>query len=140
MGNYNYYQPIDIRYGDLDAQGHVNAARYMTFIEHARVAYLNSLNLWNGNSFLDIGVILADAQMTYKAPIQWGQSIQVGTRIARLGKKSMDMFHSIEDAKNGHELAFSKTVLVSYDYRADQAIEIPESWRKRIVEFEQIEA
>ena len=139
MENYNYYQQINIRYGDLDPQGHVNAARYMTFIEHARVAYLNSLNLWTGNSFLDIGVILADAQMTYKAPIQWGQSVRVGTRIARLGKKSMDMFHSIEDANILHELAYSKTVLVSYDYRAEQAIEIPETWRKTITEFEQLE-
>jgi acyl-CoA thioester hydrolase len=85
----------------LDAQGHVNAARYMTFIEHARIAYLQTLYLWTSNSFQDIGVILADAQMTYKAPILWGQTVKVGTRIARLGKKSMDMFHSIEDANNG---------------------------------------
>jgi len=132
MENYNFYQPIDIRYGDLDAQGHVNAARYMTFIEHARIAYLQTLNLWTGNSFLDIGVILADAQMTYKAPILWGQTVKVGTRIARLGKKSMDMFHRIEDANNGQELALSKTVLVSYDYHADQTIEIPEKWQKKL--------
>jgi acyl-CoA thioester hydrolase len=139
MENYNFYQPIDIRYGDLDAQGHVIAARYMTFIEHARIAYLKTLNLWTSNAFLDIGVILAEAQMTYKTPILWGQTVKVGTRIARLGKKSMDMFHSIEDANNGQELALSKTVLVSYDYHADQTIEIPEKWRKQITLFEQLE-
>lgn len=138
MGTYRFYQLINIRYGDLDAQGHVNAARYLTFIEHARVAYLNSLNLWTGNSFLDMGVILADAQMTYKAPILWGQSLRVGARVTRLGNKSMDMIHCIEDAKNGNELAFSKTVLVSYDYHAEQAIEIPKKWRKTITVFEQL--
>lgn len=136
METYRFYQPIEIRYGDLDPQGHVNAARYLTFIEQARIAYLHKLTLWPGGSFLDIGVILADVQITYKAPMLWGQSIRVGTRIARLGTKSMDMIHCIEDIENGKVLALGKTVLVTYDYRVDQAIAIPEDWREKISVFE----
>jgi len=138
MGSYRFYQPIEIRYGDLDPQGHVNAARYMTFVEHARIAYLHHLSLWNGGSFLDIGVILADAHFTYQSPILWGQSVHVGTRIARLGTKSMDMIHSIEDAESRQVLALSKTVLVTFDYRSDRAIMIPDDWREKISVFEKL--
>jgi len=138
MESYRFYQPIEIRYGDLDPQGHVNAARYMTFVEHARIAYLHHLTLWTGGSFLDIGIILADAHFTFKSPILWGQSVRVGTRISRLGTKSMDMVQSIEDAENGQVLAFSKTILVTYDYRCDQAIMIPDDWREKISVFEKL--
>ena len=51
----------------------------------------------------------------------------------------MALFYSIEDTKNGQELTFRKTVLVSYDYHTDQAIEIPETWRKKIAMFEQLD-
>jgi len=138
MESFRFYQLIEIRYGDLDPQGHVNAARYMTFVEQARIAYLHHLAIWTGGSFLDIGVILADARFTFKSPILWGQGVRVGTRITRLGAKSMDMIHHIEDAEHGRVLAFSKTVLVTYNYHADRASMIPDEWREKIAVFEQL--
>jgi acyl-CoA thioesterase FadM len=30
MPAFRYYHPIEVRYGDLDPQGHVNNARYLT--------------------------------------------------------------------------------------------------------------
>lgn len=140
MENYRFYLPIEIRYGDLDPQGHVNAARYMTFVEHARIAYLHHLKLWDGGSFLNIGIILADAHFIYKAPIQWGQNIRVGTRIDRLGNKSFDMVHIIEDVEKNQILASSATTLVTYDYHADRAILIPDHWRKTITNYENLDA
>jgi hypothetical protein len=61
MNEYNFYYPIEVRYGDLDPQGHVNNAKYLTYMEQARVAYIRRLGVWKGDSFLDIGIILADA-------------------------------------------------------------------------------
>jgi len=118
MESFRFYQPIETRYGDLDPQGHVNAARYMTFVEQARIAYLHHLALWTGGSFL--------------------QGVRVGTRITRLGAKSLDMIHHIEDAEHGRVLAFSKTVLVTYNYHADRASMIPDEWREKIAVFEQL--
>ena len=37
MADFRFYHPIEVRYGDLDPQGHVNNARYLTYLEQARI-------------------------------------------------------------------------------------------------------
>ena len=34
---------MDVRWGDMDALGHVNNARYLTFFETGRIAYFERL-------------------------------------------------------------------------------------------------
>ena len=136
MSEFRFYHPIEVRYGDLDPQGHVNNARYLTFIEQARIAYVRHLGLWDGGSFTNIGIILAEAKLTFKAPILWGQPIQVGVRVTRLGNKSFDFIYNIEDSESHHELATGSTVQVAYNYHTSQTITIPNNWRETITEYE----
>jgi acyl-CoA thioester hydrolase len=136
MELFHFYHPIEVRYGDLDPQGHVNNARYLTYMEQARVSYLRHVGLWNGGSFIDIGIILADVHLTFRTPIQFGDPVRVGVRIARLGNKSMQSEYRIEDARDGREFASGSSVLVAYDYRNGSTVPIPEEWRSKITEFE----
>ena len=138
MRAFRFYHPIEVRYGDLDPQGHLNNAKYLTYMEQARIAYVQHLGLWTGGSFLDIGIILAEARLTFKAPIRWGQPIQVGVRVDRLGNKSFDLLYTIEDAQSGSEKANGVTVQVAYDYHTGQTIAIPIEWRETITKFESL--
>ncbi len=99
MSEFRFYHPIEVRYGDLDPQGHLNNAKYFTYIEQARITYWKHLGLWGGGSFIDIGIILAEARMTFKAPVLWGQPILVGVRITRLGHKSLDVIYTVVDTE-----------------------------------------
>ena len=73
MSGYKFFHPIEVRYGDLDPQGHVNNAKYLTYFEQARVHYLVQLGLFSmQQNFLDIGVIIADIHLKYRAPLYWG--------------------------------------------------------------------
>jgi acyl-CoA thioester hydrolase len=136
---FHYYHPIEVRYGDIDGQGHVNNAKYLTYLEQARVGYVMNLGLWAADSFLDVGMILADAQITFRAPILLGQPIRVGVHVSRLGTKSFDMTYVIEDQRDARVLATAKTVQVSYDYRTEKTVPIPDVWRQAVAEFEQIQ-
>jgi acyl-CoA thioester hydrolase len=136
MSSFHYYHPIEVRYGDLDPQGHVNNAKYMTYMEQARISYVHELGLWKGGSFDELGIILADMHITYLEPVVYGQPVRVGVRISRLGNKSLTMEHSLEDAKTGQELAKASTVLVAYDYKRKASIPIPTEWREKISRFE----
>lgn len=138
MPDYRFYHPIEIRYGDLDPQGHLNNSRYLTFMEQARINYIKHLGLWNGGSFLEIGIILAEINIKFLASIQFGQPVRVGVRVTRLGNKSLDMHYCIEDAQSGAELATGTSVLVAYDYPADRSIPIPDRWRDVIKKYEDL--
>ncbi len=37
MTDFRFFHPVEVRYGDLDPQGHLNNAKYLTFFEQARV-------------------------------------------------------------------------------------------------------
>ncbi len=133
---FHFYQPIVVRYGDLDPQGHVNNATYLTYLEHARTGYLQALGLWDGKSFFDIGIIIAEIRITYKAPILLGQDIRVGVRVPRLGNKSFVMEYSVENAATGEQVAVAESVLVAYDYQRETTVPIPEAWRQVITAYE----
>jgi acyl-CoA thioester hydrolase len=45
MPSFRFYHSIEVRFSDLDAQGHVNNANYLTYIEQARIAYIQKLGL-----------------------------------------------------------------------------------------------
>jgi acyl-CoA thioester hydrolase len=137
MSDFHFYHPIEVRYGDLDPQGHVNNAKHLTYFEQARVAYMINLGLFTKDqSFMKIGVIVADVHITYLAPIYFGQSIKVGVRTAKLGNKSMAWEQNIIDADSGRELSKGELVIVTYDYETEKTTSIPSQWREKIIEFE----
>ena len=139
MSQFRFYHPIEVRYGDLDPQGHLNNAKHLTYFEQARIAYLIELGLFTKDqSFMEIGVILADVHITYLEPIYFGQKIKVGVRVPKLGNKSMTWEQNIVDSETGKELAKGEIVIVTYDYKEGKTINIPHEWRERIKKFENL--
>lgn len=138
MAEFNYYHPIEVRYGDLDPQGHVNNASYLTYFEQARIGYIANLGLWTSGSFMDIGIILADAHINFRKAVVFGQQVRVGVRVAHLGTKSLRMEYSLQDSTDGAELANGSTILVTFDYRSGNTIPLPQNWRSAIGAFEHL--
>ena len=137
MTNYNFTHPIEVRYGDLDPQGHLNNAKYLTYFEQARIFYFEKLGLFTRDmSFLDIGVILADVHLTFKAPVLFGMEIEVGVRTTRLGNKSFTVEQAVIDNATGKLMCTGELVLVTYDYHTGQTIPIPSEWREKTSVFE----
>ena len=137
MSQFRFYHPIEVRYGDLDPQGHVNNAKHLTYFEQGRVAYMIELGLFTKDqSFMEVGVILADVHITYHEPIYFGQQIKVGVHAAKLGNKSMTWEQNIRDVDTHQELAKGEVVMVTYDYHAEKTISIPHEWREKIKQFE----
>ena len=137
MSDFHFYHPIEVRYGDLDPQGHVNNAKHLTYFEQARIEYWIKLGLFTKDqSFMEIGVILADVHITYFEPVYFGQKIKVGVRVVKLGNKSMTWEQNIVDDETGKELSKGEIVIVAYDYKEEKTISIPQKWREKIIQFE----
>lgn len=137
MSDFRFFHPIEVRYGDLDPQGHVNNAKHLTYFEQGRIAYMIELGLFTRDqSFMEIGVILADVHITYLEPIYFGQAIQVGVHAAKLGNKSMTWAQNIVDAGTRRELARGQVVMVTYNYQTEKTIPVPSNWREKIAGFE----
>jgi acyl-CoA thioester hydrolase len=137
MTKFRFFHPIEVRYGDLDPQGHLNNAKYLTYFETARINYFTHLGLFTpGQSFMDIGVIMADVRVTFHAPVQYGMPIKVGVRISKLGNKSMTVEQNIVHAETDEALASGQVILVAFDYHTNKTLPIPKEMREAISNFE----
>lgn len=134
--SFHYALPIDVRFRDLDARNHVNNAVCFTYMEEARIRYMQQLGLLAEDKS-DTGMIVAEATCTYKAPISMGQSLLVRVRVSEIKNSSFIMLYSIEDAVSTRVMATGRTVQVCYDYANACSTPIPSEWRARIEAFEQ---
>ncbi len=139
MTKFNHYATLEVRYNDLDPQGHVNNARYLTYLEQTRMQYLIDLGLFDGKSFLELGLIVADAHIAYLAPTMMNEKIRVGTRTVRLGTKSLTMQCEIENPETGELKARAEVVMVGFDYHLKHSIPLPARMRAAIAAYEGID-
>ncbi|MBI5351918.1 MAG: acyl-CoA thioesterase [Chloroflexi bacterium] len=137
MTDYKFFHPTEVRYGDLDPQGHVNNAKYLTYFEQARIYYLIKLGLFSTDqSFMEVGVIVADVHITFHTPAHYGSPIKVGVKTTKIGNKSMTVEQSVMDSMTGEVMASGTVVLVTFDYEGLKTIPVPEDWKEKISEFE----
>jgi acyl-CoA thioester hydrolase len=121
--------PIQVRFRDLDALGHVNNAVYLTYLEVARAAYFSRLEPdWVGKGHF----ILARAEVDFLRPILLQDPVEVGVRVVRLGRSSFDMEYLVLAA--GEEAARGKTVQVWLE--GGRPAPLPQEVRARIAELE----
>lgn len=100
-----------LRYGDTDRQGHVNNAVFATFLETGRVELIYNPDdplLENGFSF-----VLAKLDLNYVAEILWPGTVEIGTRVLRVGRSSVTMQQAV--FQNGRLCASAETVVVHFD-------------------------
>ncbi len=136
MADFKFFFPLQVRYGDLDAQWHVSNTQFLTYMQQARIAYLIELGLFDGKSFLELGLIVADVHIRYLAPITLGQKLRVGIRTTRIGNKSIHFEELIEDKKTHQVMARGEVVGVAYDYPTHTTIPVPPLWREAMTKFE----
>lgn len=132
--NYKVVVPVQVRFRDIDALGHVNNAVYLNYCEQARFEYFRRLGY--ARRAEDLAVILARAEVDFRHPTRLEQEVRVGGRTVRLGESSFVMEHRIE--ADGVLAAEVKAVLVSFDYQRGRPAPIPEEMRARIAAFEGI--
>lgn len=139
LENFRHRVSVDIRFGDMDAMGHVNNAVYMTYMESGRIHYFRELQLFNDRFELHIGPILAKSTIDYRLPLTLDDNrVEVYTRVTRLGNKSYDMEHLIIRNHIGEvEIAAQgQMVLVAFDYRTGLSVPLPAEWREGITAYE----
>jgi len=136
LSDYKYKTPIAIRFSDIDAVGHVNNAIYLTYFEVARFNYWREVINWN---LRENGVIVGRSEVNYLKPITLEDEIFCYVRVSRIGNSSFDVMHIlVRVTPNGEEICTTgKTVCISYDYKANKSVPIPQKERQKIIDYDE---
>ena len=123
--------PIQIRWRDLDALGHVNNAVYVTYFELARLAYVRALLGADApidpHTLLptDFEFILAEVTCHYRSPATLGDQLTAAIWVAQVGRKSFVFEYRITDEVTGRLVAEGCSTQVWYDYAANESRSVP---------------
>ena len=103
-----------VRFGDTDAMGHVNNAKFLTYLEDARVGFFVAET---GSGLGLGGMILARTEIDFVRPILFGAGpVRTSAWVERIGSKSFSMGYRME--QDGQVVARATSVQVAYDYAA----------------------
>jgi acyl-CoA thioester hydrolase len=83
----------NIRYADLDAQGHVNNAVFSTYFETGRVAMFRDPDL--GIGVESATYVLVRQEIDFLHELRWPGDIEIGTALAELGRRSFTVAQTI---------------------------------------------
>ena len=120
-----YSHKIEVRFRDCDPLGHVNNAAYLTYLEQARLFYWKSLwGFGDDHATGSPGVIMARAEIDYRLPARYGQTLEVRIDLAAVGKTSFTYDYEVVDEQD-RVVASARTVQVMYDYAAARPVPIP---------------
>ena len=127
--NFRFWTDVTVRFSDQDPLGHINNVAYAAYIEAGRTMFLGGLI--TGEQHASFDFILANVNIDYVKEAYYPGIINVGTRVIRLGTKSITTGYGLflKDTC----LATSQSTNVFFDTVKRCTVEIPNDVRKALV-------
>ncbi|MCC5791444.1 MAG: acyl-CoA thioesterase [Legionellaceae bacterium] len=113
-----------IAWGDMDALGHVNNARYFDYFQQARIDWLDSVELaMNPHQ----GPVLLKISCTFLRPVVYPATLCLQSRLHSPGRTSVRMDHAIY--QEGERMAEAESTIVWIDYQLGRPVALPQALR-----------
>lgn len=117
---------IPVRWGDMDAMGHVNNTVYFRYMEQARIGWFDAL-VPQQEAWQATGIVIVSASCNFRKPINYPGTVEVKVFVGEPGGSSVPTFYELRVA---HELyADGAAVVVFIDMRSQKPLRVPERIR-----------
>jgi len=121
-----------IRFGDLDPQGHVNQAVFLTYFESGRVAMFREPDLSVGVP--GITYVMVRMEVDYLKELRWPGTIEIGTGVVEFGRSSFKTVQAI--FRDGVCCARGHATLVCMDLQTRKSTPLPQAAIDRLKPFQ----
>jgi len=127
---------VPVRWGDLDAYGHVNNVAILGLLEQARVQAF-----WDPGAPVlpplaagtPVQVVVADAHVSYRRAIPYVQAVDVSVSVPRVGGASFVIAYEI--VVDGEVAVSATTTLALVDVATWRPIRLDPGQRERLADF-----
>ncbi|MBC7503317.1 MAG: acyl-CoA thioesterase [Herminiimonas sp.] len=124
---------MPIRWGDMDAMGHVNNTVYFRYFEQARIEWLSSLGF--GPDADGEGPVIVNAHCTFLKQLKFPGDIEVRTYIGKIGRSSFETVHEVVRTDDpGIIWAEGGAKVVWVNYAREKSVPLAEHIIKRLTE------
>ncbi|MEO6349558.1 MAG: thioesterase family protein [Candidatus Limnocylindrales bacterium] len=129
---FRFEHPIEVRFVDTDAFGHINNAVYLSYFEAARAGYyatVMGVPFGTGQRAAEHTFVLAEARIAYRAPAFFGETLIVGCQFAWKGRSSFGLEYVVRAEQSlvapARVVADGSTVQVMFDLERNRISRVP---------------
>jgi len=137
---FNFHYSFRIRYSEVDAQGIVFNAHYLTFFDTAMTEYLRHINYDYVNEVKDRNEDFHTVKtlVEYKSPIYFDQIIDVCLRVKKIGNSSLTFYIEIHPEDKDNCLAPGEVIWVNSDQKSHKSCPLSDTIKDKINLLEKI--
>jgi len=133
---FRFFHPLRVRWAEVDRQGIVFNGHYLTYFDVAITEYWRAIGFPYPDALLTHGcdTFVKKATVEYHAPAGFDDVLDVGVRVARIGRSSMRF---VLEIYRGQELLIEgEIVYVNADPATRKPTPVPGSLREAIGTYE----
>jgi len=119
---------LPVRWGDMDAFGHVSNAVFLRYLEEVRAQWMSSVpSYWQGK---EAGPVVANININYRQPLHWPEQLCVTLLPQSPGRSSIKLSQEVRAAEpdeNGQKTIYADATctLVWIDKRTGEPVPLP---------------
>lgn len=126
-----HVERLPIRWGDMDAMGHVNNTVYFRFMEQARIGWFDAL-VPEQAAWRSTGIVIANASCNFKRPMTYPGTVEVKVYIGSPGGSSVPTFYDLVISEDQVVYADGEATVVFIDMASQKPVRIPAEIRERL--------
>ena len=127
-----HVERIPIRWGDMDAMGHVNNTVYFRFMEQARISWFAAL-VPEKEAWISTGIVIVNASCNYKRAMTYPGTVEVKLYVGEPGGSSAPTFYELRVDADPEPYADGAAVVVFVDMKQQKPVRIPDGIRERLL-------
>jgi len=127
--NLVWSQRLNVRWSDMDANGHVNNAAFFTYFEQARIEWLQSIAAQTTPD--GHGPVVKKADCTYLLPVSHPATLELRLYLGKPGRTSFPTYSEIWTTDESPEkVADGEAIMVWVHRKTGKPQPVPEFLRK----------
>lgn len=105
---------IQTRFSDIDILGHINNNVYFSYMDLAKVAYIDTISE-GSMTVSDIRSVVVNVNCDFYEPAYFKEPLQVWTAVTSVGNRSFVIEQRVVNADNGRTKCIGRTTLAGFD-------------------------
>jgi acyl-CoA thioester hydrolase len=126
-----------MRWGDMDAYGHLNNAVYFRYFEELRIRYMREAGFATRKDGNKNGLVVAKTSCKYRIPLVYPDTIYAGAKVTRVDDGKLVMIYKLVSKSHDKLAAQGEALLVGFDLETMEKSYLDEKVVKNIEALEE---